>query len=178
MPLRPLIRAWIPLRKSCSKGLFCYTCPALTTLHKRSQDSSRLTLSPSQVEWALLVLALIVAFILRFYRLGEFPPGLYRDEAINGLDALKVLQGEHAFFFTANNGREPLYIYLTAGAISLFGQTAFAVRLAAAVIGALTTLPVFLLGKSWFGWRVGVLAAWVVLPALAGWVRFSRRTDL
>ena len=113
------------------------------------------------MEWALLLLALFVALILRFYRLGELPPGLYRDEAINGLDALKVLQGEHAIFFPANNGREPLYIYLTAAAIALFGQTAFAVRFAAAVVGTLTTLPVYLLGKSWFGWRVGVLAAWV-----------------
>ena len=113
------------------------------------------------MEWALLLLALIVALILRFYRLGDIPLGLYRDEAINGLDALKVLQGEHAFFFPANNGREPLYIYLTAAAVALFGQTAFTVRLAAAVGGTLATVPVYLLGKSWFGWRVGVLAAWI-----------------
>jgi 4-amino-4-deoxy-L-arabinose transferase-like glycosyltransferase len=113
------------------------------------------------VEWALLLLALIIALILRFYRLGQVPPGLYRDEAFNGLDALKVLQGEHAFFFPSNNGREPLYIYLTALAVALFGQTAFAVRLAAAVVGTLTTIPVYLLGKSWFGWRVGLLAAWI-----------------
>ena len=113
------------------------------------------------MEWALLLLALFIALILRFYRLGEIPPGLYRDEAFNGLDALKVLQGEHAIFFPANNGREPLYIYLTAAAVALFGQTAFAVRLAAAVVGTLTTIPVYLLGKSWFGWRVGVLAAWI-----------------
>ena len=113
------------------------------------------------MEWALLLLALIIALILRFYRLGQIPPGLYRDEAFNGLDALKVLQGEHAIFFPANNGREPIYIYLTAVAVALFGQTAFAVRLAAAVVGTLTTIPVYLLGKSWFGWRVGVLAAWI-----------------
>ena len=113
------------------------------------------------MEWALLLLGLAVALILRFYRLGEIPVGLYRVEAFNGLDALKVLQGDHALFFPANNGREPLYIYLTAAAVALFGQTAFAVRLAAAVVGTLTTVPVYLLGKSWFGWRVGVLSAWI-----------------
>ncbi len=109
----------------------------------------------------MLLLALIVALILRFYRLGEIPLGLYRDEAINGLDALKVLQGEHAIFFPANNGREPLYIYLTAAAVALFGQTIFALRFAAAIVGSLTTLPVYLLAKSWFGWRVGLLSAWI-----------------
>ena len=109
----------------------------------------------------MLLLALLIAFALRFYRLGEIPLGLYRDEAFNGLDALKILQGEHAVFFPANNGREPFYIYLTAAAVALFGQTIFAIRLAAAVVGTLTTLPVYLLGKSWFGWRIGVLAAWI-----------------
>ena len=109
----------------------------------------------------MLLLALIIALILRFYHLGQIPSGLYRDEAFNGLDALKVLQGDHAFFFPANNGREPLYIYLSAVAVALFGQTAYAVRLTAAVVGTLTTIPVYLLGKSWFGWRVGVLAAWI-----------------
>ena len=86
-------------------------------------------LSPSHLEWALLLLALVTAVILRFYRLGELPPGLYRDEAFNGLDALKVLGGDYALFFQANNGREPIYIYLTAVAVALFGQTAMAVRL-------------------------------------------------
>lgn len=109
----------------------------------------------------MLLLALATAVLLRFWLLGQWPPGLYRDEAFNGLDALRVLEGQHALFFAANNGREPAYIYLTAAAVGLFGQTAFAVRFAAAVVGALTTLPVYLLGRTWFGGRVGVLAAWV-----------------
>ncbi len=57
--------------------------------------------------------------------------------------------------------------------MALFGQTAMAVRLAAAVIGSLTTLPVYLLGKSWFGGAVGILAAW--LWAITLWpVHLSR----
>ncbi len=121
----------------------------------------------------MLLLALIVALFLRLYDLGERPPGLYRDEAFNGLDALKVLGGDHALFFPANNGREPLYIYLSAAVIALFGQTAVSVRLAAALVGSLTTVPVYLLAKSWFGWRVGVIAAW--LWAITLWpVHLSR----
>ncbi|MDX1415671.1 MAG: glycosyltransferase family 39 protein [Candidatus Promineifilaceae bacterium] len=121
----------------------------------------------------MLLLALFTAVILRFFQLGELPPGLYRDEAFNGLDALKVLEGDHALFFQANNGREPFYIYLTAAAVLLFGRTALAVRLAAAVIGSLTTVPVYLLGKSWFGAGAGILAAW--LWAITFWpVHLSR----
>jgi 4-amino-4-deoxy-L-arabinose transferase-like glycosyltransferase len=109
----------------------------------------------------LLLLALLVAALLRFWQLDQAPPGLYRDEAFNGLDALKVLKGSHPLFFPANNGREPLYIYLTAVAVALWGQTIFAVRAAAALVGTLTTLSIYLLGKTWFGWRTAVLAAWV-----------------
>ena len=109
----------------------------------------------------MLLVAIALAIGLRFHRLGEWPPGPYRDEAYNGLDALGVLRGEHALFFPANNGREPLYIYLVAGAIALVGQTTFALRLPAATIGALATLPTFLLGRAWFGRVAGLLAAFL-----------------
>ncbi len=109
----------------------------------------------------MLLLALLVAALLRFWGLDRFPSGLYRDEAFNGLDALKLLDGQFALYFPANNGREPLYIYLTSIAIAIWGQTLFAVRAAAALAGTLTTLPIYLLGRAWFGWRTGLLAAWI-----------------
>lgn len=101
------------------------------------------------------------AVFIRFWQLGNYPPGLYRDEAFNGLDALGVLNGQHAVFFSANNGREPGYIYLTAVAISILGRTPLAVRISAAVVGALTTIPVYFLGKSWFGQKTAVYAAFL-----------------
>lgn len=118
--------------------------------------------SPSLPQrWALLLLVLIAAALLRFWQLGEIPYGLYRDEAWNGLDALQVLQGEYPLFFPANNGREPTYIYLVALAVAWLGPSALAVRLGAAIISTLTTLTTYQLGRSWFGWRTGILAAWL-----------------
>ena len=104
---------------------------------------------------------------MRLYRLGEWPPGPYRDEAWNGLDALGVLDGHHTLFFPANNGREPFYIYLVALSIALFGPTAFALRLPAALAGALATIPTYLLGREWFGRATGLFAA--VLWAVTFW---------
>ena len=46
------------------------------------------------------------------------------------------------------------------------------------VLGPAGTYAVDRLGAALTPVLLGVLAAWVVLPALAGWVRFSRRTDL
>lgn len=98
---------------------------------------------------------------MRLHRLGEWPPGPYRDEAYNGLDALGVLRGEHALFFPANNGREPAYIYLVALSLALFAPSAFALRLPAALVGALATVPAWLLGQAWFGRVAGMSAAFL-----------------
>ncbi len=106
-------------------------------------------------------MAVIVAAVFRLYHLGEWPPGPYRDEAYNGLDALGVMRGDYALFFPANNGREPFYIYLVALSVALFGPTLFALRLPSAVVGALATAPVFLLGRDWFGRAAGVIAAFL-----------------
>ena len=46
----------------------------------------------------------LVALALRTYRLHEWPPGLFNDEAANGLDALGVLRGERPIFFPRNTG--------------------------------------------------------------------------
>jgi 4-amino-4-deoxy-L-arabinose transferase-like glycosyltransferase len=111
------------------------------------------------------MLVIIVAALLRFWQLGDIPPGLYRDEAANGLDALDVLEGRRAgqnpFYFATNNGREPLYIDLTTLFTSLMGRSVEAVRIGAAVVGTLTTVIVYLLADSWFGRRVGLLSAWI-----------------
>ena len=111
--------------------------------------------------WALLLLAVITAVLLRFWQLGEMPPGLYHDEAYNGLDAVSVLIDGPSLFFDANNGREPTYILLTSLAVAALGQTALAVRLAAAVVGSVTVIAVYLLADCWFGRKVGLLSAWM-----------------
>ncbi|MGD2048375.1 MAG: glycosyltransferase family 39 protein, partial [Chloroflexota bacterium] len=112
-----------------------------------------------------MLLAVLVAGGLRFWQIDQLPPGLYRDEAFNGLDALDVItgqrDGESPFYFEANNGREPAYIYLTALSVYLFGRTVLSVRLAAAVIGTLTTWFTYKLAKTWFGQGIGLLSAWV-----------------
>lgn len=104
--------------------------------------------------------------VLRVAALGRIPPGLYHDEAYNGLDALQVLAGRWSIYFPANHGREPLYIYLAALPLALFGRTPAALRLAAAVVGTLTIPITILLARSWFGKRVGWLSGAVLAVTL------------
>ncbi|MEK6575290.1 MAG: glycosyltransferase family 39 protein, partial [Chloroflexota bacterium] len=118
-------------------------------------------ISPFHTEWALFFLALAIGAALRFYALGNLPHGIYHDEAYYGLDAVSVLNGAHPIFFTANNGREPLYIYLLSLSIAAFGRTPFGLRFASALIGTLTIPVTYLLGRVLFNRRVGLMAMFI-----------------
>ncbi len=97
----------------------------------------------------VVALALAVA-LLRLYRIHELPPGIDQDEGAHGVDALRVLQGEHAVFFTGHGGREGMVVYAVALATSLFGRTLLATHLPTAVASALTVFAVFWLGRLLF----------------------------
>ena len=123
--------------------------------------------------WAVLAVAVLLGAGMRFSRLGTVPPGLYHDEALNGQDALGILEGERPIFFEANNGREPLFFYGMALALSVWGRTPFAVRVTAAILGTLTVPATFLMARALFNKHVGLWSA--VLIAVAPWpVNLSR----
>ena len=99
---------------------------------------------------AVVVVALAVAVAaLRLYRLDELPPGINQDEGAHGVDALRVLEGEHAVFFTGHGGREGMVVYAVALATALIGRTLLATHLPGALASALTVFAVF-----WLGWTL------------------------
>ena len=65
--------------------------------------------------WLQAGFILLVAVLFRLWRLDAIPPGLFGDEATDGLDALDVLAGRGAIFFPANFGREGLHMWIVAG---------------------------------------------------------------
>ncbi|MFZ4848723.1 MAG: hypothetical protein ACOYL7_06290 [Caldilinea sp.] len=97
--------------------------------------------------WLLAIT--LAAFLLRTWDLDRLPPGLFFDETFNAVDARQVLAGVTPIFFTGNNGREPLFIYLQAAALSGLGASAYVLRLVAAAAGVLT-IPVTAL----LAWRL------------------------
>ena len=111
------------------------------------------------------ILAIIaVGAYLRFRNLGQIPPGLHFDEAANGMDGLNVWKGQLHVFFPANNGREPLFLYLVAVAVRIFGNTAVAVRLPAAMVGTLAIAATYALGRGLFrDWRALMAASLVAV---------------
>jgi 4-amino-4-deoxy-L-arabinose transferase-like glycosyltransferase len=128
----------------------------------------------------LIVLALTsLAFAVRLYRLHAIPPGLYVDEAANGLDVLEILNGRFPIFFERNSGREPLFIYLQAVSAALLGATPFALRLTSSVLGALTVPAIYWMVREAFP-APGAASRWLgfwtaSFAALSYWhITFSR----
>lgn len=132
-------------------------------------------LKPNFISWrelGFLLAIVVLAAALRLYRLDVLPPGLYHDEAYNGLDALALLRGEPrplffeaweqiAFagqvetlphgrfpvFFVGNYGREPLFYYLLALSLAVIGAKPLAIRLVPALTGILLVPAVYWLAR-------------------------------
>lgn len=99
--------------------------------------------------WILILLLVAFALFSRVYAIDQIPPGLFGDEAVEGLDALDVLAGNFLIWFHAHLGREPIYVYLTALSYALFGVTPLATRLPALIAGLLTIPATFWLTREW-----------------------------
>ncbi|HEV3201887.1 MAG TPA: glycosyltransferase family 39 protein, partial [Bryobacteraceae bacterium] len=124
--------------------------------------------------YALLLLILSIAGFLRLYRFTTIPPGLYRDEAMNGSNALEVLEtGRFQVFYPENGGREGLYINVATVFISVCGNKAWVLRLPAAIFGILTVWGVYLLVAELASVETALLAAFFL--ATCFWhIDFSR----
>jgi len=130
------------------------------------RPSSRLVLGLS----ALAALA----FLLRGTATSFIPRVLSSDESLFGLASLAFLQGKVESMFVSGPHLFPtLFLYIQAIPILLLGHTAQAIRILSALVGTLTVGAVYLLGRSMFGPRTGLLAA-VFLAFSHLHIQFSR----
>lgn len=86
-------------------------------------------------DWVLLCCVTLLAALLRFYKLGEVPPGFQFDEAFNAIDAEQIWYGNRPLFLPANGGREALYSYFQALLGTFLGFHVYSLRLASALAG-------------------------------------------
>jgi 4-amino-4-deoxy-L-arabinose transferase-like glycosyltransferase len=103
----------------------------------------------------VLITAILLAVITRFYKLGEAPMGLYLDEAGQGYSAYSILlTGKDEFgksfpvvFRSFTDFKTPVYIYILVPLIPIFGLTKFAVRFPSFFFSILTLPFLYLLIK-------------------------------
>ncbi len=114
----------------------------------------------SKIENLLPLLLILLAFGLRVWRLDRTPPGWRDDELINSLViSQKVLDGNFAAYFPDASGHEALYHSLNALMLDLFGPNFLGIRYLSALLSVITIALTFLLGRSLFNRRVGLIAA-------------------
>jgi len=100
----------------------------------------------------ILLSILILATLLRFYRLGDYP-ALNADEAAIGYNAYSLIQtglDEHGnpwpiHFQSFNDYKPGLYFYLVLPMVNFFGLNEWSVRIPNALLGVLTIYLVYLL---------------------------------
>ncbi|MBI3282575.1 glycosyltransferase family 39 protein [Candidatus Curtissbacteria bacterium] len=128
------------------------------------------------------IVIITIAALLRFWQLGQNPPGLFVDEASNGYNAysiLKTAKDEYGNFlpltFRAFGDYNPaLSVYLLVPSIAVFGLTEFAVRFPSALLGTLTVVATYFLTKKLFeNEKIALLA--MLFLAISPWhLQFSR----
>jgi 4-amino-4-deoxy-L-arabinose transferase-like glycosyltransferase len=123
----------------------------------------------------LTVLVVFAALFIRSYHINSLPPGIYPDEAVNGVDAITA-NANHSWkmFYENNNGREGLFMNLIALSFSLFGISVVSFKLWSILFGTLTAAGMIFLGEELFASRrAGIIAGF--LTATSFWaINFSR----
>ena len=124
----------------------------------------------------LLVGVVVLAFVLRFYRVTSDPPSLNWDETSIGYNAYSILKtGRDEWgqfiplhFKSYGEYKLPAQIYASIPGIAIFGLNEFGVRITPVIYGTLTVLFLFLLAKEISkNFWVGILSAFLL--AISPW---------
>ncbi len=107
--------------------------------------------------WLVLTIVLLLAALARFPALDRVPPGWRDDELIEiGMDT-RIQQGWRPLYILEAEGHEPLYHYLHAGTLALFGHNTYGYRWLPAAFGALSTALLITLVWRLFGFPLAAL---------------------
>ena len=128
-----------------------------------------------KVEIAIVVGIFLLALGLRFYRLDDWTTGMHGDEGEVGMEALKILTGNHVSPFLAGWFQQSNFYYWSlALMMQVFGTGMLGLRMFSALTGSLMVLPLYGLVRQWFGVRAAILAG-VFLAISDVAIHFSRQ---
>jgi len=134
----------------------------------------------------LLIIIVSLAFILRVYKLGEYPVGITWDEPALGYNAYSILKtGRDEYgkllpitFKSYGDYKPGLFVYYLVPAIAIFGLNPLAIRLPSALAGVGAVIAIFFLVKTVFSSRKeATILAYLssLLLAISPWhLQFSR----
>lgn len=132
----------------------------------------------------ILILVILFASFVRFYKLGEIPVSISWDEAAVGYNAWAVAnygmdEWGNRFplvFKSFMDDKHPIHIYLTAIPVKILGLSEFSTRFSAALFGVFNVIIIFFLARKLFKSDfAGVIASFVlaISPYNVHFSRFS-----
>lgn len=124
-------------------------------------------------EALILGLILVVALFMRAYRLDAMPPGVYLDEADNGVWGLRFLEAPYSPFTDNRDSNATLHYQLLGLALRVFGVEPSVLRGFDVPVGLATVLVFYFLAREMFGVPAAQIGTFLL--AVSRWhVHFSR----
>ncbi|NMB53192.1 MAG: hypothetical protein GYA15_00695 [Leptolinea sp.] len=116
--------------------------------------------------WIFLIVLLGITWKILWLVLNTFP--FNADEAITGLMARHILQGERPIFFYGQAYMGSLDAFLTAGLFRLLGEGILPIRIVQMILYTCTIITTACLGQKLTGtWKAGLIAALLMaIPAV------------
>ena len=127
-----------------------------------------------RTELLVCLCLVVVAAGMRFYKLDLFPGGLVKDEAINGLTALKLMDGTvRGVFTTYGQGKPTFPLILLGFCYRLFGVSIYVTRAYFAGLGVLAVVAAYFFFRQLF--RLPMATVATLMFAASRWhLHFSR----
>ena len=130
---------------------------------------------PPKTGAVILMAILVVAAFVRLYNLDSLPFGVWYDEAVNGLEAQRILEdSRYRPIYMRPTNSPSHFMFLIAFAFKLFGVGIVPVRVISALFGVAVVIAAYLFGREFFqDRRLALVLAF--LMAISRWgVNFSR----
>jgi 4-amino-4-deoxy-L-arabinose transferase-like glycosyltransferase len=126
-----------------------------------------------EIAWLFVILAL--AFDIRIYRHDSIPPGVWFDEAQNGLETMAIIKGTPFQVFIPRLTMMPaMYFYIASFFTSILGANIFAIRLVSVIAGVLSVAAFYFFIRAVFK-DVRLALAGAAMLAMSRWhITFSR----
>jgi hypothetical protein len=128
----------------------------------------RLRTGQSSLWLEILVVVAItaIAVFLRYYQIGQVPPGFNSDEAVGAVGALETLRRGPQLYYAGQGGGGSLGFYIAAIGFALFGPSIAAIRGTAAFAGVVGVVATYFATREIFRGTMGLSRA-RLLGALA-----------
>lgn len=125
-------------------------------------------------EWLLLSLIVLAGFGLRYWKLTEIPSHVDNDVALMGTFGVDLIRNENYNWIGYSNSEHLLsYDQFIAWGMRLFGQDHYGIVMHSVILGTLSLVLIFLLGREFGGPLIGFMATGLLTISYTH-IHFSR----